>query len=1105
VVLSTPPAAPRGCDADSQQAMSAQVASAPPAPWRGRPPGSWREEEAARERLRAHRRHLKNARPTIVVSYRAPLPRRPVLLPGLPVPENGSKARKARKRRRARKESAGQQRARAMGRRVFVPLLQPIDETASGPPGAGAAPLPSPGVHHGPAPPAYRPSPELVAAIVQFQTEELEEGLGRLRVRRTALAEKRKREEEMAAQAVVQAETWDASTEVCMAMVRGLQDGFRSSMDQLLQLQHRFIASRAGAADPRQPTTGRTTVATAVPVATAGAAAATPRSSRPHHQAAQPHRRARMSRLLRMRREEAARRKKRHLEMAEKNCQIADQAQPEWDDAVSDLAALRVSKEAQAQRKRLLVSKHAQHAKREMERKLGALSMPPLSNTSTGRNGGDTVGHTQPGGDATTVADLASLKRDKPTGTRGAIPMHEGDAEWDGAISDLHSMRFSEKERERRRALLVSRHAQQAKQELRRKRSKDSLKALAALASEEERRQSELEAKKSKGRAAVSSMMQQLRDKQRAKREQAAREAKAIQFLAVIMGENLRLCFSAWLDLTRFNRHISRLYFRFVQRAAAAAFESWVVLLAMGRASRARIGRAVAWWMQMQLAAAYHGWRQRTVLSRNAKLLLTKVTARWRRLQLASLVAAWIRFSFTSRAVRLLTVRVIAQHRQDQLEGVWNAWGSHTLQAGKARALLVRVMARWQQMLISSVFMDWHDNAVQQKQTRVILARLRAREMLAGMMIRKKQAAWAWNGWARAALTARKARALTMRVRVRTRRECASLCMRAWADWAAWQAEVRRQAVADAVAAETNEMLAAIVEEEAGLVVAAEHATWLDATTAAVALEAEELVAAVVEEDVELIAGRADEEQARLVAEQAARLAAEEEATRVAAEKAMAAAAAAAVAAAQAMQQERSSQAAVRVQAVWRGLRARQHAAMMLDWWDLVIEEDAATRIQAMWRGRAHRARITMQTLVEAAVEQQHDRPRTSATLSQQEEQEEEEEEGSVSSSVYWDALVEEDAAVRIQAAWRGLSDRSRGSRPPPPLLLRVADSAMAAAAGGGVRPGSAASIQSFVSDISVSSSVEWQDFVENHAVTCIQAWVRGWRGRRALHSFLSG
>ena len=44
------------------------------------------------------------------------------------------------------------------------------------------------------------------------------------------------------------------------------------------------------------------------------------------------------------------------------------------------------------------------------------------------------------------------------------------------------------------------------------------------------------------------------------------------------------------------------------------------------------------------------------------------------------------------------------------------------------------------------------------------------------------------------------------------------------------------------------------------------------------------------------------------------------------------------------------------MQARWRGRQARQDAALLLLWWDAVVEEDAATRIQAAFRGRQQRA-----------------------------------------------------------------------------------------------------------------------------------------------------
>lgn len=209
-------------------------------PWRGRPRGSWCEEEAAREHLRAHKRQLKNVRPSIVIECRAPMARQAVRLPGLTGIPIGGEVRKRRFRQPRTKSS------RAPGKRPFAPLLRPIDDSsAQVAPAVGNTP-PAHSVHRcRPVPPAYRPSPELIAAIVSFQTEELEQGLEQLRLRRRAEVTKQCHGQNCAERAIVQAERWDTSLKVCMAMAQGLHDGFRSSTNQLRELQRRFVASRS--------------------------------------------------------------------------------------------------------------------------------------------------------------------------------------------------------------------------------------------------------------------------------------------------------------------------------------------------------------------------------------------------------------------------------------------------------------------------------------------------------------------------------------------------------------------------------------------------------------------------------------------------------------------------------------------------------------------------------------------------------------------------------------------------------------------------------------------------------------------------------------------
>ena len=157
---------------------------------------------------------------------------------------------------------------------------------------------------------------------------------------------------------------------------------------------------------------------------------------------------------------------------------------------------------------------------------------------------------------------------------------------------------------------------------------------------------------------------------------------------------------------------------------------------------------------------------------------------------------------------------------------------------------------------------------------------------------------------------------------------------------------------------------------------------------------------------------------------------------------------------------------------------------MLLDWWDLLIEEDAATRIQAMWRGRAERAgglhRISRLVLTAPP-----DRPNSGASQAETDD--------SVSSSFAWDQLIEADAASRIQASWRGWRSRQHWAQ--VGVIGRSASIVYAAG-----RPWSAASMRSVSSAASVSSSVAWQEFVENHAATTIQAC---WRAR-GVRQFVS-
>ena len=1113
--------------------MSASVAASVTASWRGRPPGSWRDEEAVKERLRAHRRHLADARPTIVVEYRAPLLRRPLVLAGLPHLKKKKRRRAARQQRqqRAGGDGARQRRPAARptdgARRTFVPMLVPIDESALSASRDAAAlaaavepepepepePVPEPASpvrHYGPAPPAYRPSEDLVAAIVQFRTEELVEGVKALKAKKAALKAERSVEaasvQFAAALAVAQAPTLDASTEVCMTMVTGLQDGFRSTMSQLLDMQRKFVASRAASARAAQPKRDPGPTTDAPPMAAAAAATTSAATAAAASTTRQPPRQARMRRLLKLRREGAAKRKKQHLQAVARKKALLEQKRqepkPEWDGAVTDLAALKVSREEQVQRKRLMVSKHALAARQEVEKRLGAVGSVPLLTVSPRsrllQNKADDLPEPvdeeeRQSEDDDVELSLGDLADRKAAPAKMQTEATQGEKEtktaavaakpgWDDAKLDLAALKINQEEQARRKALLVSRHAKQAQKELARKgnNQKHSLKALAALASEDERRSKDLAAKKQQGTAAVAGMMRQLRDKQWEKRETAAREAKVVRFLGILIGTNLRLCFSGWRELTNFNLHVLRLYFRFIQRAAVQAFASWIVLLAMGRGYRAQLRRAVGWWSQMQIAAAFHGWRDRAVLLRNATAILARVTARWGAVQLTSAWQAWLHFSVTSRKVQLLLSRVtttwsqlqlkaawhawmhfakmsrgvklmmlkfLTRYSQEQLETVWGAWSARALLATKARTLLNRVMVRWQQMLLTGIMARWHNTAVQQKQERQTLARSRARIMLAGIIINKNQKVWVWEIWVRFAQIARKSRVLLIRVRARERRDGVTMAFGPWSEWAAWKAAERRRQVAEACQMVASAVMSAAVEEEAALIAADEQAKRSAAETKAYALEVQEIIAMVVDEDVQATAvvenaAHEVEREAWLAAEAAAVLARreakalrkqEEEARewqreyelgqrlREEEERRRKVAAACQVEAAVVMAavvEEEAALIAVEAQAILQKQREAEEKT--------ALQAKAAQFLAAQMGAYTRLCFMVWKDL--AAAQRQHEAELVANAKASVRIQAHwrgfSARKHAAMLLDWWDLVVEEDAATRIQAAWRGRSER---------------------------------------------------------------------------------
>ena len=98
--------------------------------------------------------------------------------------------------------------------------------------------------------------------------------------------------------------------------------------------------------------------------------------------------------------------------------------------------------------------------------------------------------------------------------------------------------------------------------------------------------------------------------------------------------------------------------------------------------------------------------------------------------------------------------------------------------------------------------------------------------------------------------------------------------------------------------------------------------------------------------------------------------------------------------------------------------------------------------------------------------------------------------------SLWWDAVIEEDAATRIQAAYRGRMHRAR-SLVGVAALLSVGGDRTAAENDHTVEHSSRAS--SSAASSSASSSVLWEDLIVTHAATVIQSWFRGWRWRKRV------
>ena len=104
--------------------------------------------------------------------------------------------------------------------------------------------------------------------------------------------------------------------------------------------------------------------------------------------------------------------------------------------------------------------------------------------------------------------------------------------------------------------------------------------------------------------------------------------------------------------------------------------------------------------------------------------------------------------------------------------------------------------------------------------------------------------------------------------------------------------------------------------------------------------------------------------------------------------------------------------------------------------------------------------------------------------------------------SLWWDAVIEEDAATRIQAAYRGRMLRARSLLGVAALLSvggdreRNAGATAAENDHAAEHSSRASSSAASSSGISASSSV-WEDLIVAHAATVIQAWFRGWRWRK--------
>ena len=146
---------------------------------------------------------------------------------------------------------------------------------------------------------------------------------------------------------------------------------------------------------------------------------------------------------------------------------------------------------------------------------------------------------------------------------------------------------------------------------------------------------------------------------------------------------------------------------RWLHKAAARAFASWLQHAQTARRTRSLLKRAAVKWLRRFVSSAFAAWLAFTGACAIRKVLLRKTAARWTLRSQASAFACWLEGTQTARRQRTLLHRCMARMRERAMVIVFDAWVAVIRCSARLSAVLLKAQAHDIQRAIKLALTRW--------------------------------------------------------------------------------------------------------------------------------------------------------------------------------------------------------------------------------------------------------------------------------------------------------------------------------------------------------------------------------------------------------------